>query len=134
MIAQLETYSPNYMHVLIQDALKPIEPKSEGQKADEILKVVCDFYMITPEKIRERIRRRHIVLSRQVLMYMLKKYTKMSYKMIGEYCSDPERYIYFDHTTAIYSLQTVEALMSSDPIYKQDIETITKRINRLSLN
>ncbi|NCX96696.1 MAG: chromosomal replication initiator protein DnaA [Chitinophagia bacterium] len=91
-----------------------------------IQKLVCDFYNVPYDKLLTKTRKREIVLARQITMYLAKKYTKNSLKSIGEHFGG------FDHTTVIHSCQTVENLMDSDNIYKDNVNELLQKVQMAS--
>jgi chromosomal replication initiator protein len=88
------------------------------QNANWIVYVVCNYYKISPLKISEKTNKREIVKARQIAMYFLDKYTKMSLAAIGEKLGGK------NHSTVIYGIQTVEDLIYSDKDFKQQIAEI----------
>lgn len=66
---------------------------------------------ITQFEMENKTRRREVVIARQIAMYLICKYTRLSLKSIGEMFGGR------DHTTVIHSKNTVCDLLESDPIY-----------------
>jgi chromosomal replication initiator protein len=89
---------------------------------DNIQKIVCDYFSLGVEKLKEKTRKREIVQARQISMYFAKKYTKSSLKTIGQHFGNR------DHSTVIHALNTVSDLMSSDRVFKRYVEDINKKI------
>ena len=50
--------------------------------ADRIIDVVAGYYNLTTDEMLAKSRKRYIVQARQITMYFLKKYTKLSLKQI----------------------------------------------------
>lgn len=83
--------------------------------AANIIYTVSEILGIPSNKMSAKTRVREVVEARQISMYFIKKYTKMSLKAIGELFGGR------DHTTTIHSLNTVKDLIDSDEDYKARI-------------
>lgn len=103
----------------------------KSQDLGVICNVVCQYFnerqpseiTLNLEVLQRKSRKREIVKARQVFMYLAKKTTKYSLKVIGNYVDG------FDHTTVIHSCITVQNLIDTDAEYKQivtDIENSLK--------
>jgi len=80
--------------------------------------IVCDYFKISPHKVKETSRKREVVKVRQIAMYLMAKHSKITLKNIGEHFGGK------NHSTVIYAKQTVEDLMDSDKKYKADVLAI----------
>ena len=89
---------------------------------DTIQKIVCEYFELPHEKLKEKTRKREIVQARQLSMYFAKMYTKNSLKQIGKYFGGK------DHSTVIHSCQTVKDLMDVDDTFKIYVSDIQKKI------
>lgn len=69
---------------------------------DMIIEEVAKCFNVEQEDIRGHGRSKSIVFARQVAMYLLRKYTKLSLVEIGKEFSGK------DHTTAMYGIQQIE--------------------------
>jgi len=75
---------------------------------DIIIDAVCSHYDIVFDAMLKRTRKRKIVESRQIAMYLLCYYTTMPLKAIGELFGG------YDHTTVIHSRQQINDLLCTD--------------------
>lgn len=100
---------------------KPVE-KPQSEIIDAVITEVCERYNVTLEQLQVKTRRREIVLARQIAMYFLKKYTKLSLNGIGEIFGG------FDHTTSIYAIHTVNDLKATDPDYSHSLTQLETKI------
>lgn len=89
---------------------------------DYIQKVVCDYYKIPIETAQSKTRKREIVQARQVSMYFSKSLTKASLASIGAYIGGK------DHATVLHACKTVNNLMDTDKVFKNQIKEIEKRL------
>jgi chromosomal replication initiator protein len=80
----------------------------------DITKIVCQFFSIPENKLREKTRKKEIVFARQIAMYLSKEYTSNSLKTIGLYFGGR------DHSTVIHSCSLIEKNIESDA-YLQDV-------------
>lgn len=79
-----------------------------GVSPEQIIIAVCDYFKITEERLKERLRKRELVLARQIAMYMMCKFCyKISLKSIGNHFG-------FDHTTVVHSRDTLQDLLDTD--------------------
>ena len=94
---------------------------------DFIKDLVADHFTVPVEKLQGKTRKRSIVIARQLSMYLAKKLTGKSLKAIGD------KFGGRDHSTVIYSCNTVQDLMATDAIFKETVAELEKKI-KLSLN
>ncbi len=94
---------------------------------DAIQKMVCEYYEITYDKLQAKTRKREIVQARQISMYLAKKFTKNSLKTIGEHFGGR------DHTTVIHSCQTVNDLMDTDSLFKEQVKELQHKVQLSSM-
>lgn len=87
-----------------------------------IEKLVAEFYNIALEKLKDKTRKRNVVVARQTGMYLAKNYTDLTLKSIGNYFGGR------DHSTVLYSINTVENLMGVDQRYLDEIQEIEKKL------
>lgn len=89
---------------------------------DQISEVVEKHFKLPSGTIKNKIRKREIVMPRQMTMYLAKKYTKHSLNEIAAQVSDQ------DHATVIYHCRTAQNLIETDKSYRRDIEEIEKEL------
>lgn len=92
-----------------------------------IQKLVADHFSVPVEKLAGKTRKRHIVIARQLSMYLAKNLTDKSLKAIGENFGGR------DHSTVIYSCRTVQDLMETDMVFKDTVAELEKKV-KMSLN
>ncbi|MDX1477638.1 MAG: chromosomal replication initiator protein DnaA [Saprospiraceae bacterium] len=90
---------------------------------DKIKKEVSDFFKVPIERLKSKTRKRNVVMSRQIAMYLSKVMTNESLKTIGDAFGGR------DHSTVIYSCRAVRDLMDTDPEYRNAIANLEKQIN-----
>ncbi|MCQ2973514.1 MAG: chromosomal replication initiator protein DnaA [Bacteroidales bacterium] len=101
------------------------KPKNEFS-LDYILKVVCNYFKMTPEILNTKSRKREIVQARQLAMYFAKTLTTNSLAVIGMQIGNR------DHSTVLHACKTIEDLLQTDKQLKaiyDEIETKLKFAN-----
>jgi chromosomal replication initiator protein len=89
---------------------------------DEIQKIVCDFFALSPEQILSQSRKREIVQARQIAMYLSKNHTRHSSAVIGSLIGGK------DHTTVLHAYKTVKDLIETDKTIKNNILELEKKL------
>jgi chromosomal replication initiator protein len=88
----------------------------------EVQKIVCEYFDVPTEKLRESTRKRNVVLARQVSMFLAKQYTNNSLKAIGKHFGNR------DHSTVIHSCQAVQNQMDTDQLFSNQVKDLQKKI------
>lgn len=91
--------------------------------AKDIIATVCNYLNVPDKVITARTRQREAVRARNIVMYLIKKYTDSSLSQIGA-C------VHRDHATVAHSLNTMEDLMSYDAVLRQEVATIERALGR----
>ncbi len=104
---------------LIKNNIKP----KKNVSVQNIVKVISDFYDIAEESIYEKTRRKEIVKTRQIIMYILREDFNVSYPLIGQKLGGK------DHTTVIHSCLKIKNDLKEDPKLVEDIEQIRIMFN-----
>lgn len=89
---------------------------------DFITKNVCDFFKVEENKVREKNRKKEVVLARQVAMYLSKKMTRSSLKTIGLHFGGR------DHSTVIHAYNTVDRTLTDDIKIRDSVDAIKNKI------
>ncbi len=94
---------------------------------EDIQRLVCEYFGIDPNKVREKTRKQEIVEARQIAMYLSKTMTKSSLKTIGLHFGGR------DHSTVIHAIHTVEDRQETSPKFSQIVKDIQQRIELASM-
>jgi chromosomal replication initiator protein len=89
---------------------------------ENITKVVCDYFRVDENKIRDKTRKKEIVIARQIAMYLSKELTKSSLKTIGLHFGGR------DHSTVIHACSTIEETKQKETALNDTIETLKNNI------
>jgi chromosomal replication initiator protein len=105
---------------LAQDAMRKVAqvPESGAVTIPLIQKVVADHYKVSIDDLKARSNMRHVLVPRQVAMYLCKKLTTKSYPEIARQFGGKH------HTTVIHSVEKISQLVATD----RDMETVVKRL------
>ena len=101
--------------------LVALKPQTFDTK--DIMTTVCQHLNVTERIITARTRQREAVRARNIVMYLIKKYTDSSLAQIGAF-------VHRDHATVAHSLNTMNDLMSYDAVLRQEVETIERSLGR----
>lgn len=108
---------------LTKKTVKEISTKKQVNiSIDFITRIVCEYFAVDENKVREKNRKKEVVIARQVAMYLSKKLTKSSLKTIGLHFGGR------DHSTVIHAQNTVDQLLQEDSSLKDSIDTIQNKI------
>jgi len=108
---------------LAKQTLKNIVHDIESEVGvDYIQKTVGEYFQISVEDLKDKTRKKEIVIARQVAMYLCKEYTNHSLKSIGYHFGGR------DHSTVIHAVQSVSDMMDIDQKFGQAIEELKKKM------
>lgn len=85
--------------------------------------VVSKYFNISIEEMKDKSRKKEIVIARQVAMYFSKDFTNNSLKSIGFHFGGR------DHSTVIHAVQSVNDMIDTDSIFRKNIKEINRRIS-----
>ncbi|MCI0751684.1 MAG: chromosomal replication initiator protein DnaA [Flammeovirgaceae bacterium] len=108
---------------LAKEVLKNIIKEIQSDvSVDFIQKTVSEYFKVDLESIKGKIKKREIVIPRQVAMYFCKRYTQLTLALIGENFGGR------DHSTVIHALESVEDMMKTDANFKNSVEELGKKL------
>jgi chromosomal replication initiator protein len=126
LIKLLANASLNSREITLDLAKKTVKEIATDRKVnitiEDISKTVCSYLNIPENKIREKTRKKEIVLARQLAMYFSKELTKSSLKTIGLHFGGR------DHSTVIHACNSIEAIKSRDNSMADLVEGIRNKI------
>ncbi|MEI7511135.1 MAG: chromosomal replication initiator protein DnaA [Candidatus Peregrinibacteria bacterium] len=89
---------------------------------EEVVEGVSDYYQVPKSEVIGAVRNREFVVPRQIAMYLVKKYLKLSLQAIGEFFTGR------DHTSVMHAIKKVEQAKKDDPNLWRDVNTIAKEL------
>jgi chromosomal replication initiator protein len=108
---------------LAKEVLKNIVKEIQSDvSVDFIQKTVADYFKVELDAMKGKIKKREIVIPRQVAMYFCKRYTQLTLALIGENFGGR------DHSTVIHALESVEDMMKTDANFKNSVDDLTKKL------
>ena len=126
LLRLLATHSLNSKEIdfeMVKRVVKEISTNRQVNISIEyITKIVCEFFKVEENKVREKNRRKEVVLARQVAMYLAKNLTKSSLKTIGLHFGGR------DHSTVIHACSTIEEAISNDYQLNESVMNIKNKI------
>ena len=126
LIKLLASASLNSREINLDLAKKTVKEIATDRKVnvtiETITNIVCEVLSIAENKIRDKTRKKEIVLARQIAMYLSKELTKSSLKTIGLHFGGR------DHSTVIHACTTVEDSMSKDQSLKDIVNNVRSQI------
>lgn len=127
LIKLLANSSLNSKEITFELAKKTVKEIATDRKANNITietitKNVCDMLGVAENKIRDKTRKKEVVLARQIAMYLSKDLTKSSLKTIGLHFGGR------DHSTVIHSCTSVEKAKVEDSTLRDLIDNLKNQI------
>ena len=108
---------------LAQEVLANIWGPDERRIAiEDIQQRVAEVFKVRPQDLRAKTRIKAVAFPRQVAMYLARQLTSHSYADIGRGFGGK------DHTTVLYAVQKIEALLQEDPKFQKTIDHIITTI------
>src|SRR5688572_10950792 len=108
---------------LAKEVLKNIIKEIQSDvSVDFIQKTVAEYFKVDLEAMKGKVKKREIVIPRQVAMYFCKRYTQLTLALIGENFGGR------DHSTVIHALESVEDMMKTDTNFKASVEELGKKL------
>jgi len=89
---------------------------------ENIKTVVASHYKLEIELLNSKSRKREIVLARQISMYLAREFTKHSLESIGSHFGGK------DHSTVMYSINTVKDLLHHDERLSEVVTNLEKEV------
>jgi chromosomal replication initiator protein len=98
--------------------------KDDRKKAEVIRRVVCSYLGLPEMVIVSRGRKGYVVEARQMAMFFIRKYTRLSLKQTGLEFGG------LDHATVIHAVQTVNNILTYDKLYMRKFKDVENQIKQ----
>ena len=127
LIKLLASVSLNSKEINFELAKKTVKEIATDRKTctltiETITRVVCEHLSVAENKIRDKTRKKEIVLARQIAMYLAKNLTLSSLKTIGLHFGGR------DHSTVIHACNTIEEYKVTDPSFGKILGEIKNKV------
>jgi chromosomal replication initiator protein len=93
---------------------------------DNIIRVVAEYYGLTPNDLKGKKRSQNIVSARQLAMYIGREMTEYSTTELGRDFGGK------DHTTVMHSIDKIKGKLLTDSTLETTIENIKRSIKEFS--
>jgi chromosomal replication initiator protein len=97
-------------------------PKQANLSIDNIIRVVAEYFSLTPNDLRGKKRTQKIVFPRQLAMYIGREMTDYSTTELGQDFGGR------DHTTVMHSIEKIKAKLLTDTTMEATIDSIMRSI------
>jgi len=94
---------------------------------DYIQKTVAEYFHLKTEDLKDKTRKKEVVIARQLAMYFSKEYTNHSLKSIGYHFGGR------DHSTVIHAVQTVNDMYDVDNRFRSSVDELKKKLKMKSV-
>ncbi len=126
LIKLLANSSLNSKEINLELAKKTVKEIATDRKVNVTIEIitknVCSYLKVDENKIRDKTRKKEIVLARQIAMYLAKELTKSSLKTIGLHFGGR------DHSTVIHACSSIEELKTKDSALNEIVESLKNQI------
>ena len=127
LIKLLANVSLNSQEITFELAKKTVKEIATDRKTtniniETITKVICEHLGVAENKIRDKTRKKEIVLARQLAMFLSKELTLSSLKTIGLHFGGR------DHSTVIHACNAIEDYKTRDVSFNRIIEELRDKI------
>ena len=126
LIKLLANASLNSREINLDLAKKTVKEIATDRKVtvtiENITNIVCEVLNVAENKIRDKTRKKEVVMARQIAMYLSKELTKSSLKTIGLHFGGR------DHSTVIHACTTIEESISKDNSLKDIVNNVRAQI------
>lgn len=102
--------------------IKAVKDKQQTLTEERIVEVVGDYYRLTEEQIKSKVRTSQIALARQICMYLCRNMLNTSFVQIGKIFGGR------DHSTVMTAVEKVENLLKTDTQLSTAISQIKKSL------
>lgn len=127
LLLRLITEATSKNKELLLDLAKEIVGKKEKDDrghihAEDVIKIVCEFYSLKPTQLRSPRRNAQLVRARQIAMYILYEKLQLTFVEIGNLLGGR------DHTTIMHGVDKIKQIVDSKAILNKDIMGIINRL------
>lgn len=104
---------------IVEQIVQVTESKQVG--IDEVQRAVAEYFAIGVDELKDKTRKKEIVIARQIAMYFAKEFTGFSLKSIGYHFGGR------DHSTVIHAIQAVTEMIQEKREIRMYVEDIGKK-------
>lgn len=114
--------------ILSTSAIEPeelkvkLDDKAEKTRLEFIEAIVCAELKTDSYLIRTHSRKRELVMARDIIYYLARKYTRLTLAFIGS------RYNKRDHTTVIHGINHVQDMLATEPETRKTLQRLETKL------
>lgn len=97
------------------------EHRSLAKTPDDVISIVADYYKLTKSDITGEVRKKEILLPRQICMYLVRKELDASFEQIGDEFGR-------NHTTVMHAVEKIVKLMRKDQKLMRDLNALKQEM------
>ena len=97
---------------------RAVNLEQKGLSVDDIISAVCNRYGAKAKELMSKSRKQTVVQPRQLAMYLIHKYTDMSYSQLGRLFGKR------DHSTVLYACNQMAHRISVDKQFRREVEEL----------
>ena len=128
LIAYTELMGKPITVEIAQERLKNVfnGPRQANLSMDNIIRVVAEYFALTPNDLKGKKRSQNIAFPRQLAMYIGREMTDYSTTELGQEFGGR------DHTTVMHSIDKIKGKLLTDPTLDSTIEGLKRSIKEFS--
>lgn len=122
----IKIHSDVYKNTITPNNIKKIvnlNSRTRNFNYKDVIKKVSDFYEVDPELVIKKTRKKDVVQTRQIIMYLLREHMDYPYSSIGLKLGGK------DHTTVIHSCEKIKKQIEENVMLKNEVEKIKRMLN-----
>jgi len=97
------------------------EHKSLAKTADDVIDIVADYFKLTKSDITGSVRKKEVLVPRQICMYLIRKELRASFEQIGEEFGR-------NHTTVMHAVDKIVKMMRKDQRLIRDVNALKQEM------
>jgi len=97
--------------------MSSIEEINNHKKLDLAFKMLCNYFGYEPDSVRQKTRKREIVVMRQIFYYFAKQHMNRRISL-----SEMGGYLKQDHTTVLHAHKTIQNLIDTDKSFALEMD------------
>ncbi len=97
------------------------EHKSLAKTADDVIDIVADYFKLTKSDVTGSVRKKEVLVPRQICMYLIRKELRASFEQIGEEFGR-------NHTTVMHAVDKIVKMMRKDQRLIRDVNALKQEM------
>ena len=89
---------------------------------EKVIETVCDYYAINPDLLSTKLRKKEVVHTRQMIMYIFREQLGLSYSFIGKQFGNR------DHTTVMHACEKISDKLQECSLVQKDLESLLRKM------